>query len=126
MHSSFCLMYWLNCLKKYNTMKENNPLEKEIPESFADPKNIYEELEKMADETNREMESKNWKKVEACFEQAVTLYRKGDQTMKRLIENIYVFALAIDVNRERSLRCRMLLPEELSKAYYNMYYNDHP
>jgi uncharacterized lipoprotein YmbA len=80
----------------------------------------------MADETNRALENRNWVKVQDYLEEIAVLYRKGDYTVQRLIANVYVFALNMDTDREISRQCRSLMPAELKKAYYNMYYNDHP
>lgn len=96
------------------------------PLLYSREANIPQLLGRFAECTNRHIENADWMKVRNCFEGVMMYYRKADSFVKGLVENVYVYALRIDLSAELFRHCRGLMPSDLELLYHKLHFNDHP
>lgn len=62
----------------------------------------------------------DFRQLKRCLQMADRLHRTGERALVNAIENVYVFALQFEYDRETAAAMRQLLPDSLRRCYYRM------
>jgi hypothetical protein len=77
---------------------------------------IAESIQMLADFTKRRVVQKDFKMVQKCFQLAEKIFHRGDMTVKKAINDIYVFAfpaMLIACSRREQTKVRSYIPSSL-------------
>ena len=90
-------------------------------------KNVYSTIHVLVDHTNEEIVKGNIGRVKKYFSVAEKLYDKGDDAVKKAIENVYVFSLSHFLSHDSRKRDVLigLLPVGLYTIYLGQMINSH-
>lgn len=89
-------------------------------EKTANPGNVYKAVQCFASFTKELIRKGDLEEVKHCFGLAEKLWTEGNQTVKGVIENVYVFSISpiIDLTNPLCKKVKAMLSPELRREYY--------
>lgn len=83
----------------------------------TNPKNIYNQAQRLADVTKKLIMSGNIKRAKTCILKAENLFNTGTADIKNAISNVYLFSISSFMELHHC-NIKNLLPMSLQNEYY--------